>query len=145
MGLCRLSSLPAASWPFPTLSLRIFLYVQGPLPRLLLRCAHPFLPTKLRRSQRCHPAVAQVGAVHMPEVVSAGRRGTDMPCFIWVNTLLGNVKTALAGTYHAFNFRNYTHRYLAEYQYRFNRRFDLKAILSRLLRASATTGSRTDA
>jgi hypothetical protein len=93
----------------------------------------------------CFPAVAQVGAVHMSEVVGAGRRSTDMPCFICVNTLLGNVKIALAGTYHAFNFRKYAHHYLAEYQSRFNRRFDLKAILPRLLRAAATTGSRTEA
>jgi predicted RNA-binding Zn-ribbon protein involved in translation (DUF1610 family) len=93
----------------------------------------------------CFPAVAQTGAVHVPEVVGAGRRSTDMPCFTWVNTLLGNVKTALAGTYHAFNFRKYAHRYLAEYQYRFNRRFDLKAILPRLLRAASTTAPRTEA
>jgi ribosomal protein L37AE/L43A len=93
----------------------------------------------------CFPAVVQAGAVPVPQVVGAGRRSTDMPCFTWVNTLLGNVKTALAGTYHAFNFRKYAHRYLAEYQYRFNRRFDLKAILPRLLRAAATTGPRTEA
>ena len=93
----------------------------------------------------CFPAVAQAGAVHVPEVVGGSRRSTDMPCFTWVNTLLGNLKTALAGTYHAFNFRKYAHRYLAEYQYRFNRRFDLKAILPRLVRAAAATGPRTEA
>jgi len=93
----------------------------------------------------CFPGVEQAGAVHVPEVVGADRRSTDMPCFTWINTVLGNVKTALAGTYHAFNFRKYAHRYLAEYQYRFNRRFDLKAILPRLVRAAATTGPRTEA
>ena len=93
----------------------------------------------------CFPGVEQAGAVHAPEVVGAGRRSTDMPCFTWVNTVLGNVKTALAGTYHAFNFRKYAHRYLAECQYRFNRRFDLKAILPRLVRAAAVTGPRTEA
>jgi hypothetical protein len=92
----------------------------------------------------CFPAVAQAGAVHVPEVVGAGRRSTDMPCFTWINTVLGNVKTALAETYHAFNFRKYAHRYLAECQYRFNRRFDLKAILPRLVRAAATTGPRPE-
>ena len=92
----------------------------------------------------CFPGVEQAGAVHVPEVVGAGRRSTDMPCFTWINTVLGNVKTALAGTYHVFNFRKYAHRYLAECQYRFNRRFDLKAILPRLVRAAATTGPRTE-
>ena len=37
--------------------------------------------------------------------------------------------------HHSFNFAKYAHRYLAEFQYRFNRRFDMKIILSRLLSA----------
>lgn len=93
----------------------------------------------------CFPGVAQAGAVHVPAVVGADRRSTDMPCFVWVNILLGNLKTALAGTYHSFKFSKYAHRYLAEYQYRFNRRFDLKALMPRLLRAAATTSPRTEA
>lgn len=106
---------------------------------------HLCVPTQvLSDGLNCFPGVAQAGVVHVPEVVGTGRRSTDMPCFAWMNTLLGNLKTALAGTYHAFNFRKYAHRYLAEYQYRFNRRFDLKAILPRLLRAAVTTGPRTE-
>lgn len=49
-----------------------------------------------------------------------------------------------ADPYHAFKFRKYAHRYLAECQYRFNRRFDMKAMLRRLLRAAAITGPRTE-
>jgi ISXO2-like transposase domain len=90
----------------------------------------------------CFPGVEQAGAVHVPEVVGAGRHSTDMPCFTWINTVLGNVKTSLSGTYHDFNFRKYAHRYLAESQYWFNRRFDLKAILPRLVHAAAVTGPR---
>jgi hypothetical protein len=41
--------------------------------------------------------------------------------------VLGNLKTALAGTYHAFDFEKYAHRYLAEVQYLFNRRYDLRS------------------
>ena len=59
--------------------------------------------------------------------------------FHWVNTLLGNLKTALSGTYHAINHARYAHRYLAEFTYRFNRRFDLAAMVPRLLRAAVTT------
>lgn len=51
----------------------------------------------------------------------------------------GNLKTAISGTYHAFDFAKYAQRDLGEVAYRFNRRFDLKVILRRLLRASATT------
>ena len=93
----------------------------------------------------CFAAVTAAGCYHEPQVVGTTRRSTDMPCFSWVNTLLGNLKTALSGTYHAFNFAKYADRYLAEYQYRFNRRVNLKAMLPRLLRAAATTGSRPEA
>ncbi len=58
IGLCRLSSLPAAMGSFPTLSLRIFPYVHGPLPRLLLWCVYPFLPTRHRPSRRHQPVGA---------------------------------------------------------------------------------------
>lgn len=37
---------------FPTLSLRIFPHVLGPLLRLLLLCSYPFLPTRQRPSYR---------------------------------------------------------------------------------------------
>jgi hypothetical protein len=52
-----------------------------------------------------------------------------------VNTLPGNLKSAISGTYHAFNFAEYAHRYLAEFQYRFDPRFSMKTILPRLLAA----------
>ena len=61
----------------------------------------------------------------------------DLPSFKWVNTVLGNIKTSLSGTYHAFGFRKYAHRYLSQVQYLFNRRFDLRAILGRLARAAS--------
>lgn len=92
----------------------------------------------------CFTAFAEAGMTHQREVVGTHRRSTDMPCFAWVNILIGNLKTSLAGTYHAFRFKKYAHRYLAEYQYRFNRRFDLRAMLSRLLRAAATTSPRPE-
>ena len=53
--------------------------------------------------------------------------------------MLGNLKTALAGTYHAFGFEKYAHRYLAQVQYLFNRRYHLRAILVRLARAACQT------
>jgi hypothetical protein len=64
-------------------------------------------------------------------------------CIVWhgkFNTILSNLKTAISGTYHSFKFKKYAHRYLAEAQYRFNRRFDLSTMLPRLLYAGASTG-----
>jgi hypothetical protein len=42
----------------------------------------------------------------------------------------------MTGTCHAIKFAKYAHRYLAEVQFRFNRRYGLRAILPRLVRAA---------
>ena len=93
---------------------------------------------------RCFQAVMEVGCSQQREVVGQGRKSTDMECFTWVNTILGNLKTAINGTYHAFDFDKYAHRYLGEYQYRFNRRFDLAGMFFRLVTATARTGKRPE-
>lgn len=85
-------------------------------------------------------AVAGEVATHERHIVGSGRQAVEHPQFRAVNTVLGNLKTALTGTYHAFDFRKYAHRYLGEFGYRFNRRFDLTAILPRLLYAAAQAG-----
>lgn len=69
----------------------------------------------------------------------SGRQAALHPEFQAVNTVLGNLKTAITGTYHAFDFAKYAPRYLAEVAYRFNRRFDLQSILRRLITATAQT------
>lgn len=89
----------------------------------------------------CFQAVTAAGASHDRTVTGGGAASVKLEKFRAVNTVLGNLKTALSGTYHAFNFAKYAHRYLAEVQYRFNRRFDLSVILVRLLRAAALATS----
>lgn len=84
-------------------------------------------------------AAAGEVAEHERHIVGSGRQAVEHPAFTAVNIVLGNLKTAITGTYHAFDFAKYGHRYLAEVAYRFNRRFDLSAILNRLLRAAALT------
>lgn len=84
-------------------------------------------------------AALSVLALHFPEK-TGGRNPKDLPQFHWVNTILGNLKSALSGTYHAFDFSKYARRYLSEFSYRFNRRFHLKGLPVRLLVACATTG-----
>lgn len=83
----------------------------------------------------CFRATTRVGARHERIVTGGGKASVRLPQFKAVNTLLGNLKTGIAGTYHAFAFAKYAHRYLAEFQYRFNRRFNMKTILPRLLAA----------
>jgi hypothetical protein len=96
---------------------------------------------KLRLS--CPPAKAvrasRIGAAHERVVTGSGRAAASLPQVRAINTFLGNLKRSLGGTYHAFDFAKYAHRYLAEAQYRFNRRFDLSSVLQRLLRAAVLT------
>ena len=90
----------------------------------------------------CFTVADSIGAVHERTVTGGGKASAKLPNFRAVNTVLGNVKNALHGTYHAFNFAKYAHRYIAEAQYRFNRRFDLRSILARLLRAACVSPPR---
>lgn len=90
----------------------------------------------------CFQAVTSVGATHERTVTGGGAACVKLEQFRAVNTFLGNLKTAYSGTYHAFDFAKYAHRYLAEAQYRFNRRFDLSSILKRLLVAAVVTPPR---
>lgn len=76
-------------------------------------------------------------AEHKAIVTGGGKQACEIPQLKAVNTVLGNLKTAITGTYHAFKFAKYADRYLAEYQYRFNRRFDLSVLMQSLIRAAA--------
>ncbi len=80
----------------------------------------------------CFPAVEDAGCEHVKYVTGGGPGSVDKAEFIWVNTMIGNVKTAMGGTYHSINSRHLP-RYLAEFCYRFNRRFDLRKMMPRFL------------
>ncbi|MBI5556243.1 MAG: transposase, partial [Deltaproteobacteria bacterium] len=56
----------------------------------------------------------------------------------WVNTMLGNVKNAIRGSYHAIS-EKHIPRYLAEFCYRFNRRFELGKMVPSLAHAAVHT------
>lgn len=80
-------------------------------------------------------AVKDAGFTHEPIIVNGtGKAAGQHPRFLAVNTTLGNLKTWMASTFKGFKLSHYTRRYLAEFQYRFNRRFDLASILNTLLR-----------
>jgi len=75
---------------------------------------------------------------HERHITGSGRAGTQIPAFNWVNTVLGNVKNAITGSYHAIR-GQHVPRYLAEFEYRFNRCYDLKAMIPRFLTVAART------
>ena len=68
----------------------------------------------------------------MPRVVGK-LKPRDLPEFKWVNTVLGNLKTTLSGAFHALKYGKYGESYLAAFAYRFNRRFDLRGLVARLI------------
>ena len=62
--------------------------------------------------------------------------------FIWINTMMGNVKRSMDGTLHALRLP-YVARYLLGFAWRFNHRFSLRAALHTLLGATCKAAPRT--
>ncbi|ACD58194.1 ISXo2 putative transposase [Xanthomonas oryzae pv. oryzae PXO99A] len=83
----------------------------------------------------CFRRLEEAGHAHTTLDTGGGRAATDVQGARWLNVVLGNVKRAISGTYHAVGQAKYARRYLAEAAYRFNRRFDLKQMLPRLATA----------
>jgi hypothetical protein len=67
-------------------------------------------------------------------IVIRQRKPREVPEFAWINTILGNLKTTLAGAHRAFK---YAEQYLGAFAYRFSRRFDLKRLVTRLVAAAS--------
>ena len=86
----------------------------------------------------CFKGFADAGLKHIVKITGGGRpKGHD---FKWVNTGLGNVQSALKGTLRSCDARH-TPRYLAAFEWRYNRRFELSKNLERL--APCRHGDRT--
>ena len=77
---------------------------------------------------QCFTSVADAGCAHQVVKTGSGPKAARTPAFKWVNTALGNIKAAITGTYRAINSKHVP-RYLAEFEYRFNRRYDLAAMI----------------
>ena len=86
----------------------------------------------------CFGAVTDAGCVHQVIKTGSGAAAARTPAFKWVNTALGNIKAAIVGTYRAID-QKHVPRYLAEFEYRFNRRYDLGAMMPRLAWAGVRT------
>lgn len=64
----------------------------------------------------------------------------ELPYFKWVNTMINNVKNSMYGTYHSIN-KKHLPRYLAEFSFKFNRRFNLEKMFEQLIYLSIQTAS----
>ena len=87
----------------------------------------------------CFGAVTEAKCTNSVNVVGASKP-RDLPHFTWVNTVLGNLKTSLAGAYHALNYVKYADAYLAAFCYRFNRCLDLRTLVVKLMADTALCG-----
>jgi hypothetical protein len=72
----------------------------------------------------CVVGIQDVGCRHQPMVTGSGKPAVQNPAFQWANTLLANLTNSVAATDHAIRAKHVP-RYLAQFQYRFNRRYRL--------------------
>lgn len=86
----------------------------------------------------CFRAVEKIGCTHTRIITGGGTHSVTLEQFAWVNTMIANVKTAIIGVYHAIQHKHLP-RYLAEFCYRFNRRFQLDHLLPRLAYVAVRT------
>jgi transposase-like protein len=84
----------------------------------------------------CFRGVEDAGSEHIALATGGGRSAARHPSFKWVNTMLGNIKTAIVATYRAVR-KKHMVRTLAEFEWRFNNRFDLAEMIPALGRAAA--------
>ena len=86
----------------------------------------------------CFAGIKEAGFNHRVIVVGNSRDPKQSAPFNWVNTILGNLKSALSGIYHKLSSAHLP-RHLATFQYRFNRRFVLGDMINRLVFISLRT------
>ena len=79
----------------------------------------------------CFTGVKTAGCQHEAIVTGGGPASVTLEAFTWINTMIGNVKNSMHGSYHAISERHLP-RYLAEFCYRFNRRYKLEDMIPRL-------------
>lgn len=85
----------------------------------------------------CFRAIAAVCS-HRSIVTGGGAASVEKPEFAWINTMLGNVKNAIHGTYHSLHSKHLG-RYLGAFAYRFNRRAALERMVERLAYVAVRT------
>jgi transposase-like protein len=86
----------------------------------------------------CWHGIDEAGREHRVIRTGSGRQAATWSPFKWVNTMLGNIKAAITGTYRQLG-PKHAGRYLASFAWRFNRRFQLDSLLPRFVHAAVRT------
>lgn len=85
----------------------------------------------------CFRAIVET-CPHWSIDTGGGPSSVEKQEFTWVNTMLGNVKNAIHGTYHSIAGKHLG-RYLGAFAYRFNRRFELDQMIERFAYVACRT------
>lgn len=87
----------------------------------------------------CFKSFQAIGHLYYPVITSGRYNSPDFKVFDWINTIMGNVKNTIKGTYHGLDHRHLP-RYLGEFCFRFIRRFKLKRLLESRIYYSSKIG-----
>ena len=80
----------------------------------------------------CFRSFETCGHIHHSIITGDSRDPEKIKPFRWLNTIIGNVKNAIRGTYHGVS-KKHLSRYLAEFSFRFNRRFRMELMVPALI------------
>ncbi len=83
-----------------------------------------------------YQVLAELSHRHEPVITGSGKNAVNL--FPWVHTLIANVKGNIRGVYHGVS-EKHLPRYLAEFCYRFNRRFWEDQMFNRMIAACVGT------
>ena len=86
---------------------------------------------------QCFRAIVET-CPHWSIATGGGPSSVEKQEFTWVNTMLGNIKNAIHGTYHSIHGKHLG-RYLGAFAYRFNRRFELDRMIERFAYVACRT------
>ncbi len=86
----------------------------------------------------CWNPLDGIAGSHRPIRTGSGRQAVRMAPFKWVNTTLGNIKSANTGTYRKLG-PDLAERYLASFAWQCNRSFELQTIIPRFVCSAART------
>ena len=83
-------------------------------------------------------ALDEAACSHRAIRTGSRRQAVRMALFKWVDTTLGNIKSAITGTYRKLG-PDHAERYLASFAWRYNRRYQLQTMIPRFIHSAART------
>ena len=86
----------------------------------------------------CWRVLGEGAYAHRPVLTGTGPKAVGAPSFKWVNKTLGNIKSAITGTYRKIGPVD-AERYLASFAWRYNRRYQLQTMIPRFVHSAART------